>query len=378
MVATFVEATPPGETTPPGDSPPAPPVASTPGSDVPNVPPDDAGPPPALGPSLVLLSYVGGAGDQYLTEVGFGPDGGVYARGKSFSLTYDAALESARVDGALDEGVDMADYTERLQVPFPPYGQAFELAAGGHTVRAGTDIVTGEGSLQMPWLASTAGWKNYGWTWPQAHAAGLHADGRLYDLWPLPGGRLGALLWASGGDTILRKEPQDLGSPADFQAAPAFSADAFIAAPGGRPTLYVQFDASTGRPLSGTFLANHVTARARDRWGRVYLPKTMRSADAGPANPFGQSESAASGVFVLGPNYARPELNARIGGDTSTCGATSAPAEYRQAFNVVALRDRWLVLGGTTCATDLPTTANAAQATNGGGQDGLIAVVRLW
>lgn len=79
--------------------------------------------------------------------------------------------------------------------------------------------------------------------------------------------------------------------------------------------------------------------------------------------------------MVLGPDLRQPELNAYLGGDPATCADA---ANGVQVLGAIAHHGNLVVLGGTTCATDVATTPNAVQKKSGGGQDAFIAVVRLW
>jgi hypothetical protein len=94
-----------------------------------------------------------------------------------------------------------------------------------------------------------------------------------------------------------------------------------------------------------------------------------------PTNPWAQSGSAESGLFVLDPQFKQPDFHAYLGGDKTTC---PSPDTATQLFDAIALRGNLLVMAGTSCVTDLATTPNAVQKASGGGQDGLFAVVKLW
>lgn len=75
-------------------------------------------------------------------------------------------------------------------------------------------------------------------------------------------------------------------------------------------------------------------------------------------------------VLVLSRDLRQVLVNVRIGG---TCSGD----EVRQDFGSIALSDGVLTVGGTTCAPDL-ATRNPVQSTHGGGQDGMLAIVRLY
>jgi hypothetical protein len=209
-------------------------------------------------------------------------------------------------------------------------------------------------------------WALWGHSVNDITAKHLGADSRCYQAWAMPSGRVGVQCWTDGGNSVLAKEPRDLDSPG-FD--PSWARGAYQRSAGGMSSMYALIEPRDGGSvLSGTFIARHVSPLVADPWGRTYVAATAasRSGGAGPSNPFGQDDSTDAGFFVLDPSLKDVIFNARIGG---SCG--------QQRFGVIALKDNLLALGGTTCAADV-ATVNAAQSSHGGGQDGLVAIIRLW
>ncbi len=128
-------------------------------------------------------------------------------------------------------------------------------------------------------------------------------------------------------------------------------------------TLFMVIDPETGRPVSGTFVRSHVTNRAVDRFGRVYLPTHSAGTPLKPS-----PADAGAGLYVLDQHLQKSLANLRIGGGT---------ANGEEAFSVLAIHDRWLVLGGTTAAA-LPALGGGAKRADGDLQDAFICVLQLW
>jgi hypothetical protein len=144
--------------------------------------------------------------------------------------------------------------------------------------------------------------------------------------------------------------------------------------PEGPGAMIMLIDPATGAPVRATFAAGVPPSfRAVDPWGRVYLPFAVERAypEAVPTNPFGHAETAKTGLFVLEPDLVGATVDVRLGG---TCDVEG----MQQSFGALALHGDLLVLAGTTCAADIPTTPGAPQAAAGGGQDGLLVVIDLW
>ena len=316
---------------------------------------------PVLDPQVVAQFAIGGAGDQYIREVGFA-GGMAWAKGAGFSVQIDPRSGKCTVQG----NPAIADPEEwnakfarspkaNVQVKDPRNDQTYSITTlQVHPV------------LQQPLLTSSAGWKLWGWSHEQitlgtkgVRWGPLMADSRGYDVWLMPEGHIGVLCWTDGGNSVLTRDPRDLQKANDaVEQGGSFRANA-----GGMSTLFMLVDASTGTPLSGTFLRSHVTNRVVDAYGRVYLPKPFEGASAlgGAAN------DAGGGLFVLRPDLRQPELNVRLGAGALEGG--------KEGFAVLALSDNLLILGGTSNNPALPAPAGS---TRGSGQDGFITVLRLW
>ena len=200
--------------------------------------------------------------------------------------------------------------------------------------------------------------------------AGANADTRCYQAWLMPDDRVGVQCWTDGGNSVLAKEPRDLSSPG---WDPSWAEGSYQRSAGGMSSMYALVDPDEGGfVVSGTFVASHVYNLLVDPWGRVVVARTAtsRSGGAPPTNPFDQAEEASSGFMVLSSDLSEVLVNVRIGGVCSGSGT-------RQDFAALALEDGVLVLGGSTCASDL-ATFNAAQESHGGDQDGMLAIVRLY
>ncbi|MEM6785897.1 MAG: hypothetical protein AAF928_22060 [Myxococcota bacterium] len=335
---------------------------------------DPTSDPPALRPELVALTYIGGAGDQYTESVAFDADGGVTVSGTGWTLRWTAAeLAAAANDGASAGTLDGDVATEggvategRPSLPGAP-GRAYDDPRIGLTFTVGYRQA---GNLQMPIFRAFEDdvrvWALWGHAVADAQDASLGADTRCYRAWGMPFGRIGVMCWTDGGNSVLARDPRNL------MTDPGWTDGAWQRSAGGMSSLLALVDPSDGgRVVSGTFMAAHVGHLTVDAWGRVYMGRVARSRDGGddPSDTFGVgAETGASGVLILDEGLQRPLFNARLGG---TC------EDGAQHFNALAVHDGILVMGGTTCAADLGTI-HAVQPTPGGGQDAMVAVVRLW
>lgn len=359
------------------------------------VPSDPSGPPPPLQPRLLLATYVGGAGNQYLRSARIEPDGAVFAAGDGFSVRYDAALTTGVVDGDLarDDGAPFTDQPPLRKQP----NTSWTVENGAARVddpRSGLSYFWGtqqvSNNLQQPiFLACAIGapcakdafdFRLWGWWASLANDLKLTADSRAYELWLLPGGRFGLQGWTDGGNSLFARDPRrtqtctDAASCTDVKATVAelgWSKGTWQELPDGVATVIATVDPRTKGPTRMTFLASPATRSVRDAWGRTYFPRAVarRTPKADPENPFGQAPTAGSGLFVLDETL-RGIFNARLG------GACAAPGQ--QSLGTMALVGNRLVLAGTTCATDLPVTANAVSKKSGGAQDGYLVVLDLW
>jgi hypothetical protein len=357
-----------GSSTPDGSRPPTPPPSD---GVIDLVEPTATGAAPALAPRLLALTYAGGPGDQHVHAVSFDADGTLRAEGSAFTVLHDADGANGRIEG----DVALADtraFAQRPRLPGDP-GQPYRDLRHGLVYTVG--YRQAGSSLQMPIFRAFEDdvriWSLWGHAVMDVLDRNLGADSRCYQAWAMPDGHVGVQCWTDGGNSVLAKEPRDLDSPG-FN--PSWAAGSFQPSAGGMSSLYARIDPRDGGSVvSGTFAASHVAAVAVDPWGRVYVARVASSRSGGgdPQNPFAQAESATSGVLVLDPTLRQVLFNARIGGACSGEGTV-------QAFGSIAVReDGLLILGGSTCAPDLGTTS-AAQASHGGGQDGMVAVLRLW
>ena len=323
--------------------------------------------PPALNPKLLALTWVGGQGDQHLRSVAFegeGEEAVVVAQGRGFEVRYRVAGGAPEVSGE-PSTQDEQDYSPRPSPPGKP-GEAHLDARSGLTFRVGFRQA---GKVQMPIFRAFEGEERLWSLWGHAVAdvidKGLGADSRCYQAWAMPDGRLGVQCWTDGGNSVLAKDPRDL------DRGSSWSEDTYMESAGGMASLYALIDPKEGgQVLSGTFIARHVSVLAADPWGRVVVADlaARRHGDDARSNPFGQPEDARAGFFVLDAELRAPIANILLGG---SCQGGS------ERFGAIALQDGVLALAGTTCAKDLKTV-NAAQPNAGGGQDGFLAVVRLW
>src|SRR5687768_17571242 len=108
----------------------------------------------ALSPQLVTLTVVGGAGDQWIQEVGFLPDGKIYGKsgGGHFTVLYTAG------------GAKYLGFSGDIHAASTgPQGEVW--ANGGSTTKSPTGSALTIGfkqvgkNLQQPYLASKFGWK---------------------------------------------------------------------------------------------------------------------------------------------------------------------------------------------------------------------------
>jgi hypothetical protein len=361
--------------------------------------------PPAIVPTLVVSTYIGGAGDQFISGLAFDAHGNLTATMLSTAdsagaavdttVTYDSAFVHGDVAGPTDASMDITEF--HTIYPLPQGGLStneYSDARNGQTYSWGTHPNVASGNtvcptqcagectvgqpqaddLQMAFVTSSAGWKLWDFGWTDCVQACEVADSRGYDLWPVPGGKVGVMLWTDGGDTPLLQDPTDV------TKKETFTQSSFDENPGGMGILLALVDPTAGTVSAGTFLPTHAVYHTSDAWGREYIAKALpirygMSPLPQPTNPFDMSTNADTGLFVLGSDFSQPEIHFYLGGDPSTCPSGSAGI---QEFDAIALSGNMLALAGTTCATGVPTTANAVQAAPGGGQDGFLVVLKLW
>lgn len=319
---------------------------------------DKAAAAPALKPEILALTLVGGKGDQWLQEVGFTSDGRVFGKSgtdaktapRGFTVYYSAEGKFLNVEG---------------DVNLPSGGLRGERwANGGTSVRDPATGVTLEIGykqvarlLQQPFLRSSAGWKWWGWGAGQAETYKLMADSRGVRVYLAPGGLFLAKCWTDGGNTTLARHPMDLAH------GNRFTKDGFVK--GGKGSIYMLGDVKTGTPLVGTWAGFRPQAEAVDAWGRVYSCELGRTA----GTPDDRFKLGGDGVYVLDPLLSKRLFLGSLGMDRVLC---------------MAIKDNILVVGGSTggakSAADpaVLRVTNPAQPAPGGGEDGVLAVIKLW
>ena len=319
------------------------------------------------------------------------------AKGKGFSVTYDAAYAHGVVTGDASTG-DTDAYSEKpvlykqTNTQWTPANGAKRLddPRFGLTYYLGTQQVSGD--LQQPIFLGCRtdaasctkdefDFELWGWWASLAKdpSLSLAADSRGYDAWLMPGGLVGLQLWTDGGNSTLGRDPRRTQTCSDATScttirdtleATGTSKGTWQPAPNSMSTMYMTIDPVKKTPVRATFLrGSHVTRIAHDAWGRLIIPQAVGKAfpTVDPENPLGHSTSAKSGLFVLDASM-NAVTNIRIGG---TCDGV-------QVLPELALHDGILVMAGTTCAADLKVTDNAVQKTPGGGQDGFLVILKLW
>jgi hypothetical protein len=325
---------------------------------------------PVLDVQLLVCTYAGGAGDQYLREVSWTGDHALTATGAGFTLSYSSSDSGATWSGSFSGDPATADGGSFSSAAGPRRGTAsYTDTRHGLTYSSGYRQV--DSTLQQPFASCTArGWTFWDWSSATARGQSLTADSRCYDIWPMPDGDIGIKCWSDGGNTVLNRHPRVI------TAANEADDGSWQNGANSMGTYYLRANPLTGKPISGTFLRGvHATYHAMDPWGRIYIPRTCTKAfpTVSPSNPFGHSSSSSAGLFVLSPDLDLMQANLRLGGTPSGLAGTY------HVLRKIALRGNLLALVGTTSAVDMPTTGNAAQAAHGGGsQDGWLVILRLW
>jgi hypothetical protein len=238
------------------------------GDSSPATPPGPDAPP--ITPTLLVSTYLGGAGDQYISDVHFDAQGNIVAVMGGATVTYDAAALHGTTSGDVAPSMDMATFPIRYPLPQgglstnrltdPRNGQTYTWGTHPNVGHGGTlcpsqckgECTPGDpqpGLLQMAFLSSSAGWKLWDYAWDPCVQQCVVADSRGYDLFPLAGNQVGMMLWTDGGDTPLRRDPTDVTKPATFTDG-SFGED-----PGGMGTLFARIDPTSGVVSGGTWLA---------------------------------------------------------------------------------------------------------------------------
>ncbi|MFW5752741.1 MAG: FHA domain-containing protein, partial [Planctomycetota bacterium] len=318
--------------------------------------------PPPLDPHLLCLTYIGGAGNQRIQEVGFTSNGTPYAQGNGFRFVFDTTTNTGSVSGDINQ--DLGPELDRYKLDLRP--QTVTVPATGEQVTIRYRQV--HGILQQPFLTSDAGWKFWGWGKNEAEQRRLMSDSRGYDTWLFPDGRhIGVMCWCDGGNSVLARHPQDLDK--GIEKSDVFNGG-YSNVIGGMSIMVMKIDVVERKPVSGTYMASHVIPHAEDRWGRMYIGKQMGRRHAPPTvtDHFGLgAEISHGGLFVLDTDLKTNIFHAAIGGTGSS----------QQKTGAIAIHGNLAIIGGFTDASSM-SCVNAVQDSKGAACDALVAVVRLW
>ncbi len=317
----------------------------------------------ALNPKILALTCVGGAGDQFIQEVGFLPDGTIFGKGAGFMVSYSK------------DGVKCLGISVDLSTSGKDFRGANWANKGSSVAVEGFDLTIGYRQvheiLQQPFIESSAGWTWWGWSHEQAKKRELMADSRGVVIYPLPGGRFLAKCWCVGDNTVLEKDPRDM----DRQN-PAL-ANAYNRSAGGSASLYIVGNARTGEPLHATWMIHRPQAEAVDAQGRVYISQ-QAARKHGPVHQDSLGLGGRAGLSIFSPDLRECLFSGTLGGDETYA---------------VAVRDNLLVVGGSIGMArkdkdgkSLPSEIdpaglpqrNPAQPKPGGGEDGFLAILKLW
>jgi hypothetical protein len=321
---------------------------------------------PALNPQVVAATVVGGAGDQFFREVSFTNESTVVAKGGQITLSYNLVTGKGAVAGN-PNAPDGEPFNFRTSL-HPKARHQLKDPRNGQTYSWTTNQV--HPILMQPELTSSAGWKLWGWNYQQMSSDSksvrwgpLMADSRIYNVWLMPDGLIGASLWCDGGNSSLTTDPRDFRKP-----NPATEGGGSMqSSAGGMASMYLLIDPKTGTPLSGTFIYSLTLDQVVDPWGRVYIPSSI-SKNTTPTPIAGAASEAGNGLFVLRPDLRQPLANLRIGGP-------KGPGQDR--FRAIALSGNLLALAGTTSSPQ-PQLVKPVQGKPGGGQDAYLVVLKLW
>ena len=321
---------------------------------------------PALNPQVVAATVVGGAGDQFFREVSFANETTVVAKGGQITLTYNLGTGKGSVSGN-PSAPDAEPFSGRTSV-HPKAKQELKDPRNGQTYTWTTNQV--HPFLMEPVLRSSAGWRLWGWnyqditeTFKSVRWGPLMADSRIYHVWLMPEGKIGALLWTDGGNSALTRDPRDLAK----ENGAVESGGSMQSSAGGVASMFMLIDPKEGTPLSGTFVYTMPQEQVVDPWGRVYIPASI-SKSTTPTPIAGAAPEAGGGLFVLRPDLRQPLANLRIGGP-------KGPGQDR--FRAIALSGNMLALAGTTSSPQ-PQLVKPVQGKPGGGQDAYLVVIKLW
>jgi len=314
------------------------------GGPVPVAVPRASGEAPALAPKLLALAVVGGPGDQWVQEVGFLSSGSVYGRGPGGSFTvlysregrYLGLSGNPAAPGAGTKGRNFA-VNDKVRNPYD-----------GTTWSYGYKQVAPQ--LQQPYLYSPFGWT--WWDWTEAQAGNQRADTRCVGLWFQSKDRFVAQTWSDGGNTVQANDPRDV------------KVYHKLCGNGGRSkSFFLEGDAKTGEPLAGLAFSHRPQAACFDGWGRFYVSQALEQHP--DCLDLGGSRHAG---FCAADANLRPLASGTFVQDGQSLA--------------MALQGGLLVVGGSVsaggAAAALPKLVNPAQPGPGGGEDGFIALVKLW
>ncbi len=229
-----------------------------------------------------------------------------------------------------------------IQRELPLVADGAKLAAGNRD----------EGGVELPTIAGPE-WRWWDLSGADAARAGLACDSVLLGAFARSDGEFVLAGRADAANTCFARDPRQIDRPLPglVNAPRAGAAWVFL----GNP--------KSGELLGARACACDALAATCDPWGRVYL-----AAPSAGRDDLGMGGDA--GLTVLSPDLADVLLDVRLGG--------KQPSDKGwEGFTCAAYRDGILALGGSTCALKL-ATVDAMQSGAGGGQDGLVVVLRLW
>lgn len=306
---------------------------------------------PRIQAELLALGQVGDANDQWLVGATLASDRVVFQseKGLKVTLTLDAQGHVSSVVPAGPTGSRQApDYSSRLK-----YSNGGTLAPG---ITYGYRQVNA--IQQQPFLAGK-GWTLWGFTFDQAKSLNLMADSRIRYACRMPNGNLMAFGWCDGGNTSLHRDPRDITKASPFMGYQFGGGK-------GSSTLLTEVTPA-GVPLHQAFLGTAVGDVAWDRWGRLYAVGSNMS--EGTYGPFARRSSGS--LLILSRDLKSARLDIRLGGSgTSYKDNAWVAVDLDESSGLLALS------GWTAQAVEQPL--NSVQEANGGGKDGLYALIRLW
>ena len=317
---------------------------------------------PKLNPQLIALTVVGGAGDQWIQEVGFTGDGKIYALsgGGTFTVFYSG------------DGAKFLEVKGDIQAPSTgPRGALFDTrdnrAFRTTCPTTGTKMALGTvqvGKSLQPYLHA-GDWK---W-WDCASAAdlkGIDANTRGVRLCFLHDGKFLAKAVCDAANSSLTKDPREIKSD-NITANNMPNAKT-----AGPLTLYMAGAIKNGEPFYGAFLKGRIHAEAVDSWERLYVSQLPEGKDAKDAFRLG----GKAGITVLNNLLAETVWSTSLGADD---------------IYSMALNHNILIVGGSIGQRiDLTTKSkvgldpnklrqiNPAQFKPGGDEDGFLAIIKLW